>query len=698
MIADSAGNLYFADTYNNCVRKISNGAITTYAGKCGSGGYSGDGKPAVGAQLSEPAGLAFDSFGNLYIGDSGNRVVREVSTVGTISTVVGPAQFAAPSNLAMDASANLYISDSAANRVFQYSLKTSVLSNYAGTGAVTGAYAGDGGAAAKARLNYPAGLAVDPSGNLYIADSGNYRLREVLPTPLTISTVAGNGFFRFAGDGGLAIDAQLNSPTGTALDSAGNLYFADTDNNVIRKVTPSGNISTVVGNGLAGSSGDGGNPLNASLNAPMDVALDSNGNLYIADAGNAVIRQVVLPSGPITTIAGGGSATQDGVPAITAELLGPVAVAIDANLNIYIAEENFGKVAIVTHKDGKINTFAGQSSGFAGYSGDGGPAFGATLNSPEGLAFDGAGNLYIADTGNNVIRKVTPGATPTISTVAGNRTATSGPDGIAATASGVNEPHAVAVDSSGNLYIAEFTKIREVGSGGLIQTIAGGGPPNTLGDGGSPTAASLGAPEGLQVDGAGNVLIADTGNGRIRKVIGNVSSGPPPPGAPPPPTYQLSASSLTFAQSATGAIVPPQTLNLTPTANGATAAVNGLQFSVAIATDADPNGWLSLNLTAGSMPASLVVTASPGTLAPGKHTGTITISAPGTANPTASVPVTFTIPQPPLPTAIPGVDTQGVTFTAAANSGPLTNQFHVLNTGGELLPLPPRLLRRAARG
>jgi sugar lactone lactonase YvrE len=551
MITDLAGNLYFADTYNNRVRKISDGVITTIVGN-GAGGYAGDGGKASAAQLNNPSGLAFDSFGDLYISDSLNHRVREVSTVGTISMVKG-LTFNYPASLAIDAYGNLYIADSGASEVFRYSLKTAVLSPYAGTG--TGGFSGDGGSAEQAKLNSPAGLALDASGDLYVADSGNYRLREVT-TALKISTVAGNGSFRFAGDLGPAIDAQLGAPTGMAFDSGGNLYIADRDDNRIRKVTPRGIISTVVGNGLPAYTGDNTSALNASLHGPTDVALDSSGNLYIADAGNSVIRKVAMTTGTITTIAGGGKMSTDDISALSANLLGAVAVAVDANGNVYIADVHCNKVWTV--RGGIISTFAGlPNSCRQGYDGDNGPAIGAALNSPGALAFDGSGDLYIADAGNNVVRRVSKGK---ISTVAGFRHATvSGPDGVPATSSGLIEPRAVALDDKGNLYVAELSgKIREV-AGGIIHTIPNDGSPRVLVGRGSSTAVRIVKPEGVLVDGQGNVLIADTASRRIWKVIEDASPARP---SPIQPTYPPNASWFSlFAQSNGGAksIVIPRT-------------------------------------------------------------------------------------------------------------------------------------------
>ncbi len=686
IVTDSAGAVYFADTFNNRIRKIANGVITTIAGNGSAGGFAGDGGQAAAAQLNSPSGLAFDSFGTtLYVSDSANHRVREISTVGIISTLAGPSPFAYPANLALDMEGNLYIADTDANQVFQYSVNSKTLSVFAGAAAASGAFAGDGGSATQARLNSPAGLTVDPAGNLYIADSGNYRVREVAASK--ISTLAGSGLFRYAGDGGQAINAQLNFPAGMALDSAGTLYFADSANNRVRKVTSAGMITTVAGNGLAAYKGDNGNPINASLNNPTDVALDGGGNLYIADAGNSVVRKIVLATGVITTVAGGGMSSAEGVMAMTANLISPVAVAVDASGNLYIAERDFNKVAIVTN-DGKINTFVGQASGFPGYAPDGSAAFGAPLRSPEGLAFDNGGNLYIAETGNNVIRKVTTaGSTPIISTVAGNRTTIPGPDDVSALSSGVVQPNAVSVDAKGNLFIAEFDgKIRQVGTNGIIQSVAGGGATAVLGDGGSPTAAGIATPQGVLIDSSSNIIVADTGNGRIRKVIGNVTPGGPLPPPQALPAWQISTAAMTFTQTIGGTNVPPQIIGLMPTVNGSTPAVNGLNFSAAV--DSSCQSWLSLNIYAGNMPASIQVIVDPTNLQPGAYACTITITAPNTVAPTAAVAVKLTVPQPPLQPSL-GIDTQSdplhpnpISFTAALNSAPLTSQFHVLNIGG----------------
>jgi sugar lactone lactonase YvrE len=343
--------IYFAYNHSHA-----HGIITTVAGN-GTAGYTGDAGPATGAELNYPIGVAVDASGNLYIADAGNNRVCKADRAGVITTVAG--------------------------------------------NGVPG-YTGDAGPANGAELNYPMGVAVDASGNLYIADTKNNRVRMVDRAGI-ITTVAGTGA-QGSSSNGPAISAELNQPTGVAVDKAGNLYIADNQNFCIRKVDTRGSITTVAGNGTEGYGGDGGPATGAELDYPTGVAVDKAGNLYIADARNNRIRKVDA-RGIITTVAGNGIQGYggDGGAATSSELNYPADVVFDASGNLYIADDGNNRIRKVDAR-GIITTVAG--NGIQGYGGDGGAATGAELNYPAGVAFDASGNLYIADIKSNRIRKV----------------------------------------------------------------------------------------------------------------------------------------------------------------------------------------------------------------------------------------------------------------------------------------------------
>ena len=530
---DAMGNLYIADQGHHRIRKVdaATGTISTIAGT-GEPGYSGDGGPATQALLRDPVGVAVDGNGHLYIADADNRRIRRVDAfTGTISTIAGTgergysgdgglatqAQLRYPQGVAVDGAGNLYIADSDNNRIRKVSAATGTISTIVGTGG--GGYSGDGGLATQAELRNPSAVTVDGAGNLYIADEGDHRIRKVDAATGIISTIAGTGEWGYRGDGGLAIEAQLSEPHGVAVDAVGNVYITSYWNHRVRKVDAgTGTISTIVGTGGWGYSGDGGLATQAELRYPSAVTVDGAGNLYIADEGNHRVRKIEAVTGTISTIAGTGEwgYSGDGGPAIEAQLRYPSAVTVDGAGSFYIADSGNHRIRKVSAFTGTISTIAG--TGEWGYSGDGGPAIEAQLGYPQAVAVDHVGNLYIADFHNNRIRKM-DAATGTISTIAGTGEWGDRGDGGPATQAQLGYPEGVAVDGAGNLYISDSrnNRIRKVSAfTGTISTIAGTGEWGYSGDGGPATQAQLGYPEGVAVDGAGNLYIAD--GRRVRKV------------------------------------------------------------------------------------------------------------------------------------------------------------------------------------
>ena len=522
LVVDGGGNLYIADWGNDRIRKVNTeGIISTIAGN-GKERFEGDGGAATSASLNGPRGVAVDPAGNVYIADRGNSRIRKVDTVGLISTIAGngtsgfsgdgglatAASFDAWS-LAVDVSGNLYITDPRNHRVRKVNT-AGIISTVAGDGGDI--FGGDGGPATATSV-LPVDIFVDPGGNLYLADA-SYRVRKVNGDGI-ITTIACNGTSGFTGDGGPATAASC-VPYRVARDSAGNLYVADGSSKRIRKVSAAGIITTVAGRGTGQSSGDGGPATLAELIQPLGVAVDPAGNVYIADEGSNRIRKVNT-AGIISTIAGNGKQgfDGDGGPATSASLYEPSGVAVDPAGNVYIADAGNLRIRKVDTA-GIITTIAG--NGKEGFSGDGGPATSAELSFPVGVAVDPAGNVYIADEGSNRIRKVNTAGI--ISTIAGNDTQGFSEDGGPATSASLNKPREVAVDPTGNVYITDRgnNRIRKVNTAGIISTIAGNDTQGFSGDGGPATSASLNKPREVAVDLAGNVYISDAGNFRIRKV------------------------------------------------------------------------------------------------------------------------------------------------------------------------------------
>ena len=529
---DGAGNTYIAALVLNMVFKVDpTGVLTTVAGT-GLPSFCGDGGQATSACLSFPFDVAVDAAGNLFIADGGNARIRKVAaSTGIITTFAGTgsccfggdgglatnAVMNNPSGVAVDAAGNLFIADPSNRRIRKVAASTGIITTVAGNG--SSGFSGDGGLATNARLNSPTGVVVDAAGNLFIADRINRRIRKVAASTGIITTVAGNGSFSFSGDGGLATNAGLGFPTGVAVDAAGNLFIATANRQRIRRVAAStGIITTVAGNGTFGFCGDGGAATSACLANPNGVAVDAAGNLFIADSSNNRIRKVAASTGIITTVAGNGtfSFCGDG-GAATSACLDPADVAVDAASNLFIADRSNNRIWKVAASTGIITTVAGNGS--FSFSGDGGLATNAGLRAPTDVAVDAAGNLLIADNGNRRIRKVAA-STGVLTTVAGTGSVSFCGDGGAAT-SACLDPAGVAVDAAGNLFIADTfnNRVRKVDAGtGIISTVAGNGSSSFCGDGGAATSACLRNPFDVAVDAAGNLFIADRGNVRIRKV------------------------------------------------------------------------------------------------------------------------------------------------------------------------------------
>ena len=523
---DSMGNLYIADLFNQKVRKVdSEGIVSTFAGT-GESGLMGDGGPASAAQISFPRGIAVGIASEVYI--AGSRV-RVVDTEGVISTFAGggsstengpPTDYRLlrPADVDVDSTGAVYI----ANRDGQEILRSTAdfIERIAGSGTV--GFAGDGGPALEASFNAPEGIAVSEVGGemtIYVADTDNHRIRAV--TDGMIRAVAGTA--HLAGDGGPATEALLFWPSDVALDEAGNLYIADRNNHVVRRLATDGTMTTVVGTGVRGTPAPGAPATESNLTEPQGVLVTSGGDLLISGTNNSqVIR--VDEGGVVRAFAGTGSFgfDGDGGPAGEARLSSPVGLTEDSEGSVYIADSDGHRIRKVG-PDLIINTVAG--NGQRGTTGDGGAATEAALSFPSAVAVDQRGQVYVADRSNNRVRQVTPGGI--IDTVAGGGTTNVGTDSVPALEASIRSPSGLTIDSGNgapkgadspaDVLISSNFEIYRLAGDGIVRTIAGGGF-GFGGDGGQALGAALNNPRGMAIDADGNIYVADMVNNRVRKL------------------------------------------------------------------------------------------------------------------------------------------------------------------------------------
>ena len=528
---DAQGTLYISDSANNRLRTISPlGIITTLAGT-GSEGYNGENVPALQAWLAGPAGLALEGNGGVVFAEPGNNRVRRVTPDRRVQTVAGNGDFgsvgegvpgpsarlASPQGVAVDA-AGVLIADTLSSRIRRVGLD-GLIRTVGGTGRI--GFSGDGGPVADAQLFLPGGVAIAPGGGYTIVDSGNDRVRRVDAAGV-IRTIAGVGLYASTGNGGPATAATLLRPQGGAKGPGGVWYVADTYGQTIRRINTDRIIESIAGTGQVGFGGDNGPGTAALLDHPSDVVADGAGNVFIADTRNNRIR-VVNAAGTIRTFAGTGDPGNqgDGGPASAARFSNPRGLALAGDGALYLVDQGNSRVRRIL-ANGTVQAVAG--SGEAGFGGDGGPALQAKFNSPEGIALDAAGNVYICDTANHRVRRVSTAGI--ITTVAGNGAAGFSGDGGQARNASLYSPMGVAAGEDGSLYIADYSnhRIRRVRPDGVIETVAGSGGVGSgggghAGDGGSPTEATLLYPSDLEVLTGGGLLIVEQGLGFLRQVF-----------------------------------------------------------------------------------------------------------------------------------------------------------------------------------
>jgi sugar lactone lactonase YvrE len=518
---DSVGNVYVGDTIGHRIRKITPaGVVTTFAGNGTPSFLDGTG---TNARFSSPWGVAADSQGNIYVGDSSNHRIRKISPLGVVTTLAGlsgsfgdgtgtNARFNQPQAVAVDREGNVYVADQSNHRIRKIT-PAAVVTTVAGQ--INPGFAN--GQGTSAQFNGPAGVAVDSEGNLYVADYGNHRIRRITSgspsayPPGVVSTLAGSGTASFVN--GTGTNATFRFPRGLTVDSAGNVYVADESNHCIRKITPAGVVTTLAGTTQGFQDGIG---TNARFNFPVGMSIDSVGNVYVGDRTNNRIRkigtavaQLPLNRGVVTTFAGQSTLGNTDGTGTNARFREPYAVAVDSVGNFYIADYSNHRIRKITPA-GVVSTLAGSGTGqFAN-----GTGTNASFWNPSGIAVYSSGTVYVADLFNHRIRKITP--LGVVSTLAG--TGSRGSVNATGTNASFDFPYGVAVDSQGNVYVADQSnqRIRKITAAGVVTTLTGSGIPQF--SDGSGTNAGMFNPSGLAVDSSGTIYLADQSNHAIRKI------------------------------------------------------------------------------------------------------------------------------------------------------------------------------------
>lgn len=695
---DGPGNLYFAET--NRIRKLTpSGLLTTYAGGA-TAGFSGDGGPAASALLAQPEGLAFDAQDNLYVadGDVTNfpSRIREITVNGTISTVAGggsaiPANGAAPLTLNLSYASGLAVD--ASNALYIFAPKNGYLLKIAGgattliTSTTPAAFAtnvrASGSYIAGQRVYDNSGIALDSAGNLYVADSRDGHLCKI-GTNGTLTTVAGNGAYGYGGDGGPALGAIIQGPSGMTQTPDGTIYFLDTLNTRVRTIAPSGTMNTAISAATFPPLG-----VFELLNA---ITSDPSGNVYVQLAHRVL---EFTPPGTIQILvnqSGASGSSGDGGPATQALLLSGGGLARDAAGDLFLSDPNANRIREVT-PDGIIHTIAG--TGIAAVSPDGSVAASSPISGPTTLLADAQGGLYFEEQqtttgGGYVIRYITPGGL--LKTIAGNAMGGFSGDGGPATQAGMALQNRTGLlfDAAGNLYIADgFNhRVRVVAPNGTISTFAGSGKSTTSGDGGSALGAGFSIPRGLLLDAPGNLFISDIADNRIREVLAA------------PPSISVSPTQMTFTAQAAGTLTMPQSLSID-------GPVSGVAFTIASSAS-----WLVVS-GGGFTPRLIQVRVDPTNLTAGSYPATLTITAP-LANPVSSTvqvmvnvgpganplfeadktSLSFTFPSAPINTETQNVKLSNagsgsIAFSAVAQTASGENWLSVGKASGSVTPQSP---------